>query len=42
MLKDKFRWAVIGAGPAGIATVGLLLDNNVDAKDILWIDLTLR
>ncbi|QLE79518.1 hypothetical protein FLM55_07115 [Francisella sp. Scap27] len=38
MLKDKFRWAVIGAGPAGIATVGLLLDNNVDAKDILWID----
>lgn len=33
-----FQWAVIGAGPAGIAAVGKLLDNNIPAKSILWID----
>jgi cation diffusion facilitator CzcD-associated flavoprotein CzcO len=31
-------WAVIGAGPAGIAAVGRLLDHQISPKDILWID----
>ncbi|MDR3477387.1 MAG: FAD-dependent oxidoreductase [Gammaproteobacteria bacterium] len=33
-----YQWAVIGAGPAGIAAVGKLLDNGVAAKDLVWID----
>ena len=28
----------MGAGPAGIAAVGRLLDNSIPAEDILWID----
>jgi hypothetical protein len=32
------EWAVIGAGPAGIATVGKLLDCGIDGKNITWID----
>lgn len=31
-------WAVIGAGPAGIAAVGRLLDSGVADHDIAWID----
>lgn len=31
-------WAVIGAGPAGIAAVGKLIDSGVPEKEILWID----
>lgn len=38
MSNRSSEWAVIGAGPAGIAAVGQLIDNGVDAKDILWID----
>lgn len=30
------KWAVIGAGAAGILSVGKLLDNNI--RDIVWID----
>ncbi|MBN9230109.1 MAG: pyridine nucleotide-disulfide oxidoreductase [Legionella sp. 40-6] len=33
-----FSWGVIGAGPAGIATVGKLLDKGIPAHDILWVD----
>ena len=33
-----FQWAVIGAGPAGIAAVGKLLDHGIDARSIAWID----
>jgi cation diffusion facilitator CzcD-associated flavoprotein CzcO len=33
-----YAWAVIGAGPAGIAAVGKLLDHGVADKDIVWID----
>ncbi len=36
--KSDFQWAVIGAGPAGIAAIGKLLDNNIDPKKIVWID----
>jgi cation diffusion facilitator CzcD-associated flavoprotein CzcO len=32
------EWAVIGAGPAGIAAVGQLIDNGVAGTDIVWID----
>lgn len=38
MLENKFKWAVVGAGPAGIAAIGLLLDKNISEKDILWVD----
>jgi len=32
------QWTVIGAGPAGILSVGLLLDLGVQKKDIYWVD----
>jgi len=33
-----YAWTVIGAGPAGIAAVGKLLDLGVAGRDIGWID----
>ena len=33
-----FKWAIIGAGPAGIAAIGKLLDIGTAPKDILWVD----
>lgn len=33
-----FDWVVVGAGPAGIAAVGKLIELGVIASDILWID----
>lgn len=36
--KKTFQWAVVGAGPAGIAAVGKLLDNGILAENILWVD----
>jgi cation diffusion facilitator CzcD-associated flavoprotein CzcO len=38
MTHKSFPWAVIGAGPAGIATIGLLLDSGVNRHDIIWVD----
>ena len=38
MNKITFQWAVIGAGPAGIAAVGKLLDQGIKPSTILWID----
>lgn len=38
MNKNIFQWAVIGAGPAGIAAVGKLLDAGIKPNHILWID----
>src|SRR5579872_5176753 len=32
------HWAIIGAGPAGIATIGQLLDAGVAPEEIIWID----
>jgi len=32
------EWAVVGAGPAGIVVVGLLLDLGIDPQQIAWID----
>jgi hypothetical protein len=31
-------WAVVGAGAAGIAVVGKLLDQGIEPKNITWID----
>lgn len=36
--KKTYEWCVIGAGPAGIAAVGKLLDHDIPAQKILWID----
>ncbi|MGB5797183.1 MAG: FAD-dependent oxidoreductase [Mycolicibacter algericus] len=33
-----YSWTVIGAGPAGIAAVGRLLDHGIAADEIAWID----
>lgn len=33
-----YAWTVIGAGPAGIAAVGKLLDHGIAAEDIAWVD----
>lgn len=33
-----FQWAVVGAGPAGIAAVGTLLDQGIEPNSILWVD----
>jgi cation diffusion facilitator CzcD-associated flavoprotein CzcO len=37
-LRTTFKWAVIGAGPAGIAAVGKLIDSKIPAHDIVWFD----
>ena len=33
-----YAWTVIGAGPAGIAAVGKLLDHGIAPEKIAWID----
>jgi thioredoxin reductase len=39
MLKQKsLEWAVIGAGAAGIAAVGKLIDQGINPQQIGWID----
>lgn len=35
---SSFLWAVIGAGPAGIAAIGQLLDKQISPEHIVWID----
>lgn len=36
--KPHYDWAVIGAGPAGMAALGLLLDAGISPADVLWLD----
>lgn len=36
--SESHQWAVIGAGPAGIAAVGKLLDQGIAGHHILWVD----
>lgn len=36
--KNNFDWAVIGAGPAGIAAVGKLIDAGIPSQNIVWLD----
>ncbi|MDR3550348.1 MAG: FAD-dependent oxidoreductase [Candidatus Babeliales bacterium] len=31
-------WLIVGAGPAGIITIGVLMDVGVDPKRITWLD----
>ena len=38
MMNSDYDWTVIGAGPAGIAAIGQLLDHQVPADRIAWID----
>ena len=38
MGMKAFKWTVIGAGPAGIAAVGKLIDTGVKPLDIAWVD----
>ena len=38
MKTQLYKWAVVGAGPAGIAAVGRLLDHGVSPEEILWLD----
>ncbi|NNM58474.1 MAG: FAD-dependent oxidoreductase [Legionellales bacterium] len=38
MNNSSFEWAVIGAGPAGIAAIGKLIEKGVNAENITWID----
>src|SRR5208283_4723018 len=33
-----YAWTVIGAGPAGIAAVGRLLDHGIAPDKIAWVD----
>jgi cation diffusion facilitator CzcD-associated flavoprotein CzcO len=33
-----YHWAIIGAGPAGIAALGKLLDAGILASEIIWLD----
>src|ERR1700753_2468006 len=33
-----YAWTVIGAGPAGIAAIGKLLDHGIAPEKIAWID----
>ena len=35
---EDYIWTVVGAGPAGIAAVGKLLDNGQNPEAIAWID----
>lgn len=36
--EAEYQWVIVGAGPAGIITIGLLLDLGTDPQSILWID----
>ena len=38
----SFEWTVVGAGPAGIAALGKLIDQGVDPKSIAWVDPNFR
>lgn len=37
-MTPTYAWAVIGAGPAGLAAVGRLLDQGIPDGQIAWID----
>ncbi len=36
--EQLYKWAVIGAGPAGIISIAQLLEHGVNDHDIVWID----
>ena len=37
-MTTDYEWAIVGAGPAGIAAIGQLLDHGVVAERLVWID----
>jgi hypothetical protein len=37
-MTEVLDWAIIGAGPAGIAAVGKLMDQGIPAQKIGWVD----
>ena len=37
MSEQIYQWAIIGAGPAGIAAIGKLLDAGIEPANILWL-----
>lgn len=37
-MKKTYSWAIVGAGAAGIAVIGKLLDQGIKGADILWVD----
>ena len=37
-LPRNYEWAVIGAGPAGITVLSVMLALNIDPSTIIWID----
>ena len=37
-MTKELQWVVVGAGPAGIAAVGQLIDANISLNKIAWID----
>lgn len=37
-MAEQYDWAIIGAGPAGIAALGQLLDQGIAGEKILWLD----
>jgi len=38
LTQTETLWTVIGAGPAGITVVGLLLEAGIPPKQLVWID----
>ncbi len=36
--QKEADWLIVGAGPAGIITIGILMDIGVDPKRIIWLD----
>ena len=37
-MTAELQWVVVGAGPAGIAAIGQLIDTGIPLKKIAWID----
>jgi thioredoxin reductase len=37
-MSKLYKWAVVGAGPAGLASAGILMDLGVKAEDIILFD----
>ncbi len=37
-LQSPYEFTVLGAGSAGIAVIGVLLDQKIDPQSIMWID----
>lgn len=37
-LACDVEWTIVGAGPAGIVAIGILLDLGIPAESIMWVD----